>query len=127
MKAKGRVKERAKAKVRASPEAKAGEKARGKGRERGSGQTLRIPGSGEPDQILEVVIPPAGNQILVLQRQVLLQEGDKSEGGLEIVQEPAGEAGFALLQALPDLLDQISLELVFQVKLGVPGELHRVG
>ena len=57
----------------------------------------------------------------------MLEGVDEDVRGAHVVQEAAGHPGLAAAEGAPDGLHEVAVELVFEVEVGVPGELHRVG
>jgi hypothetical protein len=88
------------------------------------GQSVGHAGAGKMEEVSQVVIFSPWEEILVLQGEVILEEGDEGIGSLKVIEETGGKSRLPLPQALLDTLDQVSLELVLQIKLRISGELH---
>jgi hypothetical protein len=90
-------------------------------------QVIMLPRLRELKEILEAVVPTTWHQIIILQFKALFHERDERIGCLEVIEEATGKARVPFPQALPDLGYQVAFELILQVEVGVPGELHSIG
>ena len=84
------------------------------------------PESREAHEVVEIVITSPQDHIRLGQTEDVLQAMHEDVRRTHVVQEAAGYTGRAVLQAVPDRFDQISVEFVVDMELGVPRQLDRV-